>query len=90
MATIFGSGYTSISGLTSQCDNQIHMTVGAFKTMQNGIVKRANLDFRWFYGSESHAKSSIRVLLSLHFGCSNCSSCPQADSHGDHSGLAKP
>ena len=54
--------------------------------MQNGILKRAILDFRCMVlCSESHAKSSIRVLLSLHFGCSNCSSYPQADSHGDHS-----
>ena len=48
MATIFGSGYTSISFLTGQCDNQIQMAVGALKTMQNGILKRASLDFQWF------------------------------------------
>ena len=49
MATIFGSGYTSISGLINQSDYQIHMALGAFKTMQNGILKRAILDYRWFY-----------------------------------------
>ena len=90
MATIVGSGYTSIPALTSQSDSQIHM---AFWNLQNHVkwcLKRAILDFRWFLCSESHAKSSIRVLLSLHFGCSNCSSYPQADSHGDHSGLANP
>ena len=25
------------------------MAVGTFKTMQHGILKRAILDFRWFY-----------------------------------------
>ena len=37
------------SGLTTQSDYQIHMAVGTFKTMQNGILKRAILDFRRFY-----------------------------------------
>ena len=50
MATIFGCGYTAISGLTSQCDNQMHMALGAFKAMKNGILKHAILGFRWFYG----------------------------------------
>ena len=45
--------------------------------MQNGILKRAILDFRRFYALKSHTKSSVRVY-------------PQADSHGAHSALAKP
>ena len=80
MATIFGSGYTSISVLTSQCDSQIHMAVGAFTTMQNGILKRAILDFRRFYAlkatpnrpfGSTHKRirmASIRVWLNLNFG----------------------
>ena len=67
-ATIFGSGYTSISGLTSQCDNQIHMAVGAFKTMHNGILRRAIPDFRWFYGLKAtpNRPSGAATALATH------------------------
>ena len=82
MATIFGSGYTSISGLTTQSDCQIHidMAVGALKTMQNGILKCAILDFLWFYAlkatpnrpfGSTHKRirmALIRLWLNLNFG----------------------
>ena len=48
MATIFGSVHFNF-GLTNQSDYQIHMASWNFKTIQNGILKRAILDFRRFY-----------------------------------------
>ena len=48
--------------------------------MQNGVLKRAILDFRWFY--------ALKATPNPPFG--SCSSYPQSDSHRDHSALAKP
>ena len=57
MATILGSGYTSISGLTTQSDYQLHMAVGTFKTMQHGLLKNEILE-----GSNSHVNLIIRLV----------------------------
>ena len=39
------------------------MAVGTFKTMQNGILKHAILDFRWFYALKA---TSNRPFGSTH------------------------